>query len=382
MPRSVEEIQNDIAKVKAEIALKNKYMNGYAAPTSNRGWGAYFQGDKSVHQKALDEQTTWANNDLNRALQEKLARINSDKSEVKSEADLKREAREKMRDQMEYEQAQADYDAAMDALDSENPQTALAAQRAAIKLNYALRNVYPDTDNQGLASFFNAPDANLEDLIGRAYYEGKSSPRITKARNAKLEEDYEIAMNEYNAAQEEVTKAENAGYPLDIAAANRKLDLAKSKLNKLGQKLGKPEIDKLDNMPEMPALGISTQAQGSDNSDTLTPDNSSLDARLSSYRAINSFETDSEKNKVLTAIRKDPNYKRNSELQKEYERLKKLESKEAANKKLNKQISDAIASDDPGKLPEGYSRRTMEDNKRWVVKKNKDGNYDKVQPWR
>lgn len=65
MPRSVEEIQNDIVKVKAEIALKNKYMNGYSAPTSNRGWGAYFQGDKSVHQKALDDQTAWA-----RALQQ------------------------------------------------------------------------------------------------------------------------------------------------------------------------------------------------------------------------------------------------------------------------------------------------------------------------
>lgn len=65
MPRSIEEIQNDIAKVKAEIALKNKYMNGYSAPTSNRGWGAYFQGDRSVHQKALDEQTAWA-----RALQQ------------------------------------------------------------------------------------------------------------------------------------------------------------------------------------------------------------------------------------------------------------------------------------------------------------------------
>lgn len=191
MPRSVQEIQNDIAKVKAEIALKNKYMNGYSAPTSNRGWGAYFQGDKTVHQKALDDQTAWAKaleqqefqakeSDLNRALQEKLARINSDKSEVKSEADLKREAREKMRDQMEYEQAQADYDAAMDALDSENPQTALAAQRAAIKLNYATRNMYPDTDDEGIRSFFNVPDSNItiKDLTGRAYYEGKSSPRI------------------------------------------------------------------------------------------------------------------------------------------------------------------------------------------------------------
>lgn len=87
MPRSVQEIQNDIAKVKAEIALKNKYMNGYSAPTSNRGWGAYFQGDKSVHQKALDDQTAWARAlqqqefqaaeaDANRKLQEKIAEMN------------------------------------------------------------------------------------------------------------------------------------------------------------------------------------------------------------------------------------------------------------------------------------------------------------------
>ena len=181
MPRSVEEIQNDIAKVKAEIALKNKYMNGYSAPTSNRGWGAYFQGDKSVHQKALDEQTTWANNELNRALQEKLARINSDKPEIKSEADLKREAREKMRDQMELEQAQADYDAAMDALDSENPQTALSAHRAGIKLSNLYRMQNPDMSDEELRGLMMMEDTSL-DPKARATYVGKSSPRVTKNR--------------------------------------------------------------------------------------------------------------------------------------------------------------------------------------------------------
>lgn len=181
MPRSVEEIQNDIAKVKAEIALKNKYMNGYSAPTSNRGWGAYFQGDKSVHQKALDEQTAWANNELNRALQEKLARINSDKPAVKSEADLKREAREKMRDQMELEQAQADYDAAMDALDSDNPQTALAAHRAGIKLSNLYRMQNPDMTDEELRGLMMMEDTSL-DPKARTTYVGKSSPRVTKNR--------------------------------------------------------------------------------------------------------------------------------------------------------------------------------------------------------
>lgn len=181
MPRSIQEIQNDIAKVKAEIALKNKYMNGYSAPTSNRGWGAYFQGDKSVHQKALDDQTAWANNELNRALQEKIARINGDKPAVKSEADIKREAREKMRDQMELEQAQADYDAAMDALDSENPQTALTAHRAGIKLSNLYRMQNPDMSDEELRGLMMMEDTSL-DPKARATYVGKSSPRVTKNR--------------------------------------------------------------------------------------------------------------------------------------------------------------------------------------------------------
>lgn len=88
MPRSIEEIQNDIAKVKAEIALKNKYMNDYSAPTSNRGWGAYFQGDKTVHQKALDDQTAWA-----RALQQQefqAAEAQKNRDLQQAEADLNR----------------------------------------------------------------------------------------------------------------------------------------------------------------------------------------------------------------------------------------------------------------------------------------------------
>lgn len=94
MPRSIEEIQNDIAKVKAEIALKNKYMNGYSAPTSNRGWGAYFQDDKTVHQKALDEQTAWA-----RALQQQeflAAQADENRRLQEAEGEANRKMQEKI----------------------------------------------------------------------------------------------------------------------------------------------------------------------------------------------------------------------------------------------------------------------------------------------
>ena len=262
MPRSVEEIQNDIAKVKAEIALKNKYMNGYSAPTSNRGWGAYFQGDKSVHQKALDEQTTWANNELNRALQEKIARINSDKPEVKSEADLKREAREKMRDQMELEQAQADYDAAMDALDSENPQTALSAHRAGIKLSNLYRMQNPDMSDEELRGLMMMEDTSL-DPKARATYVGKSSPRVTKNREITSLTNTLDSLNDRNVWNEDTVKQFN-----DALTRLNELDPEKSKGYET-KKLNKGETTESKERKELQGL-ISLETAANNGGKKLT----------------------------------------------------------------------------------------------------------------
>lgn len=262
MPRSVEEIQNDIAKVKAEIALKNKYMNGYSAPTSNRGWGAYFQGDKSVHQKALDEQTTWANNELNRALQEKLARINSDKPAVKSEADLKREAREKMRDQMELEQAQADYDAAMDALDSENPQTALSAHRAGIKLSNLYRMQNPDMPDKELRGLMMMEDTSL-DPKERTTYVGKSSPRVTKNREITSLTNTLDSLNDRNIWNEDTVKQFN-----DALTRLNELDPEKSKGYET-KKLNKGETTESKERKELQSL-ISLETAANNGGKKLT----------------------------------------------------------------------------------------------------------------
>lgn len=262
MPRSVQEIQNDIAKVKAEIALKNKYMNGYSAPTSNRGWGAYFQGDKSVHQKALDEQTTWANNELNRALQEKIARINGDKPAVKSEADLKREAREKMRDQMELEQAQADYDAAMDALDSENPQTALTAHRAGIKLSNLYRMQNPDMSDEELRGLMMMEDTSL-DPKARATYVGKSSPRVTKNREITSLTNTLDSLNDRNVWNEETVKQFN-----DALTRLNELDLEKSKGYET-KKLNKGETTESKERKELQSL-ISLETAANNGGKKLT----------------------------------------------------------------------------------------------------------------
>ena len=262
MPRSVQEIQNDIAKVKAEIALKNKYMNGYSAPTSNRGWGAYFQGDKSVHQKDLDEQTTWANNELNRALQEKIARINGDKPAVKSEADIKREAREKMRDQMELEQAQADYDAAMDALDSENPQTALTAHRAGIKLSNLYRMQNPDMSDEELRGLMMMEDTSL-DPKARATYVGKSSPRVTKNREITSLTNTLDSLNDRNVWNEETVKQFN-----DALTRLNELDLEKSKGYET-KKLNKGETTESKERKELQSL-ISLETAANNGGKKLT----------------------------------------------------------------------------------------------------------------
>ena len=155
MPRSIAEIDNDIAKVKAEIALKNKYMNGYAAPTSNRGWGAYFQGDRTVHQKALDDQTAWARALEQQEFQAAQADENRRLQEAEGEANRKN-AREiasmnnsniqdtqaiNSRAQLEADLAQAEYDDAISRVDLDKPETILAAKKAALKLNYANSNL-------------------------------------------------------------------------------------------------------------------------------------------------------------------------------------------------------------------------------------------------
>lgn len=273
MPRSVQEIQNDIAKVKAEIALKNKYMNGYSAPTSNRGWGAYFQGDKSVHQKALDDQTAWARAlqqqefqaaeaEENRKLQEKIARINGDKPVVKSEADIKREAREKMRDQMELEQAQADYDAAMDALDSENPQTALTAHRAGIKLSNLYRMQNPDMSDEELRGLMMMEDTSL-DPKARATYVGKSSPRVTKNREITSLTNTLDSLDDRNVWNEDTVEQFN-----DALTRLNELDPEKSKGYET-KKLNKGETTESKERKELQSL-ISLETEANNGGKKLT----------------------------------------------------------------------------------------------------------------
>lgn len=86
MARSIEEIQADIAKVKARMALKEQ--NQYRQPQSRVGWGSYIvSGDRGMLDAYQNRENAWntmmeqqmfqaEQNAKNRRLQERLAKVN------------------------------------------------------------------------------------------------------------------------------------------------------------------------------------------------------------------------------------------------------------------------------------------------------------------
>lgn len=87
MSRSIEDIDRDIAQVKAEIALKNKYEQGFNQPQTRVGWSSYIAaGDPNVMKMYQDRENAYKNmmkqqefqaeqNELNRQNAEKLANM-------------------------------------------------------------------------------------------------------------------------------------------------------------------------------------------------------------------------------------------------------------------------------------------------------------------
>lgn len=62
MPRSVAEIEADIAKVKAEMALRDKYERGFNQPQTKVGWGSYIvSGDRGMLDQYQNRENQWKN---------------------------------------------------------------------------------------------------------------------------------------------------------------------------------------------------------------------------------------------------------------------------------------------------------------------------------
>lgn len=93
MARSIEEIQADIARVKAEMALRDKYERGFNQPQTKVGWGSYIvNGDRGLLDAYQNRENQWKNmqeqqiyqakqNALNRKFQEEQNTLNRDLQE-------------------------------------------------------------------------------------------------------------------------------------------------------------------------------------------------------------------------------------------------------------------------------------------------------------
>jgi hypothetical protein len=141
MSRSIEDIDRDIAQVKAEIALRNKYEQGFNQPQTRVGWSSYIAaGDPNVMKMYQDRENAYKNmmkqqefqaeqNDLNRKNAEKLANMSRGSNTNTPES--------YRRLQLDADLAQDEYDKAVKEVDKSKPETVLAAKKAARKLNFA-----------------------------------------------------------------------------------------------------------------------------------------------------------------------------------------------------------------------------------------------------
>ena len=157
MPRSIAEIQAEIAKVKQEIATRDMYRQ----PRTQVGWASYVgNGDRGLldayqnredqynrmmkqqqfqaAERALQQKFQEQENERNRQNAYNIAQLNKEYA-----LDDKRKVEERERDKnlLAAEIAQAEYDDAINKVDIDKPETVLAARKAAIKLNYANRNL-------------------------------------------------------------------------------------------------------------------------------------------------------------------------------------------------------------------------------------------------
>lgn len=283
MPRSVAEIQAEIAKVKQEIAARDMYRQ----PQSQVGWATYvgtgdrglldaYQNREDQYNKMMKQQAFQAAEAaLNRKFQEAEAAKNRENAlkiaglskEAGYNDKIKAKQKEQEKESLAAEIAQAEYDDAITKVDLDKPETILAARKAAIKLNYANRNLpyYADDpqsftvstefkeDAPGVAKQkrINTAVAYLDTLSGVPTKNWDDDQKAGYTKYIKtLEEDapdlvqkYKVDMAVKGATTEERNAATNAAIANAISSNNPSLlpnGYAKKSFN------GKPYLAKKD----------------------------------------------------------------------------------------------------------------------------------------
>lgn len=190
MGRSIEEIQADIARVKAEMALRDKYEQGFNQPQTRTGWSSYIvTGDRGLLDAYQNRENQWKNQlqqqdyqakeaDYNRKLQEKIAAMN------KSAADVDK----KLADEHSYNNARTRYDYALRALKSipkENLAEREIAERDLALAEHEL-NYYSKKLNIDKPKTTETPKSNQEEPKPANREESKSVPvKLTDSKSIK-----------------------------------------------------------------------------------------------------------------------------------------------------------------------------------------------------
>ena len=168
MGRSIAEIQADIARTKAEIALRDKYTQGFNQPQTSVGWGSYivsgdrgmldqYQNREDAWKKAIEQQQFQATeNKANRDNAKEIAAMS--KSSGSTSADKLEQFAKFNR---EREIAEADYEAALANLDPNDDASKANVRKMAAKLNY-LYGLQPELGYESVNPDFTKPGKSVE----------------------------------------------------------------------------------------------------------------------------------------------------------------------------------------------------------------------------
>jgi hypothetical protein len=272
MARSIEEIQADIARVKAEMALRDKYEQGFNQPQTRTGWSSYIvNGDRGLLDAYQNRENQWKNQmqqqdfqakeaDYNRKLQEKIAAMN------KSAADVDK----KLADERSYNNARTRYDYALRALKSipkENRDEREIAERDLALAEHEL-NYYSKKLNIDKPKTTETPKGNQEEPKPANREESKSVPvkltdskaikrfktRADRKAHVKLLADMDPD-GQKPEIQEEIIRCNGLDTDEDKAERKKKYDSYTSQYKTAGGRIRPGSLQKLlDNDPEFKKL--------------------------------------------------------------------------------------------------------------------------------
>lgn len=146
-----------------------------------------------------------------------------------------------------------------------------------------------------------------------------------EARQDEYVKNRNIALTKYQYAEQALDAANKSGDNIEIAKAERDLELAKEDFNYWNNKTD----NKLEITPKQPEqTNTPTTTPTLSRSPILTPTNEepkmNLESQIEQYKAITGGKNSKQYSAILDEIKSNPNYGQNKELQAQYERINKL----------------------------------------------------------